>query len=203
MAKNAPTPAVAITHPDKVMFPAAKPPLSKGDVVRFYETIAPRLLPHLKDRPVTVERMPNGVSGPDAPRFWQKNTPPYYPKWIPRIELPNEAGKRVQYALVNDLPTLLYFVNQGTITFHVYFSRVDDLHKPDFVLFDLDPHGAKWTDAVTIAKALHELLDERNTPAFVKTSGKTGLHVIVDWNRRGEYGAAREWAMGVADEIVK
>src|SRR5204862_384129 len=79
------------------------------------------LLPHLKDRPITVERLPDGINGP---RFWQKNTPPYYPSWIKRIELPTESGKRVQYSLVNDLDTLLYFVNQGAITFHVYMSRI-------------------------------------------------------------------------------
>src|SRR5206468_2658449 len=84
---------------------------------------------HLKDRPVTVERLPDGLAKPSSPRFWQKNTPDFYPEWIRRIELPSEAGKRVQYALVNDLDTLLYFVNQGAITFHVYMSRVKSLER--------------------------------------------------------------------------
>src|SRR3954462_14463279 len=96
-----------ITHPEKLMFP--KPKLTKGDILAYYEKIAPVLLRHLKDRPVTIERLPDGLSRPDAPRFWQKNTPPYYPRWIPRIELPNEAGKRVQSPLVNALRALLYF----------------------------------------------------------------------------------------------
>jgi bifunctional non-homologous end joining protein LigD len=201
MPSQQPKSRVHFTHTDKVMFPAARPPLTKADVLAFYQTIAPRLLPHLKDRPITVERLPEGLSGADAPRFWQKNTPSYYPKWIKRVEIPTGAGKPVQYSLVNDLDTLLYFVNQGTITFHTYFSRVDDLKRPDFVLFDLDPHNAKFTDAVKIAKQLHETLDEHDTPAFVKTSGKSGLHVLVDWNRRGDYAEARDWALDIANTV--
>src|SRR5947208_6960 len=111
---------VTFTHTEKLMFPDARPPLTKGDLLAFYEAISPRLLPHLKDRPITVERLPDGLSRPDAPRFWQKNTPAYYPSWIRRVDIPTGAGKPVQYSLVNDLPTLLYFVNQGTITFHTY-----------------------------------------------------------------------------------
>src|SRR5438132_9166804 len=171
--------SVTFTHTSKVMFPDARPPLTKGDVLAFYEAIAPRLLPHLKNRPITIERLPDGLSRPDAPRFWQKNTPDYYPDWIPRVELPSEAGRPVKYALVNDLQTLLYFVNQGTITFHVYFSRVKSLQKPDFVLFDLDPSGAALESVVTIAKALHLILDRAGVKSFPKTSGKAGLHVLV------------------------
>ena len=142
--------------------------------------------------------MPDGLSGPNAPRFWQKNTPSYYPRWIPRIEIPTGAGKPVLYALVNDLQSLLYFVNQGTITFHTYFSRVDDLEHPDFVLFDLDPHQARFSDAVAIAKALHDALAGEGVESFVKTTGKSGLHVLVDWNRRGDYDEARSWALAIA-----
>src|SRR5690242_11167962 len=112
-------PAVEFTHTDKVLFPNAR--LTKGDVLDFYRAIAPRLLPHLRDRPITLERLPNGVVE-GGPRFWQKNTPDYYPEWIPRVELPTEKGKPVHYTLVNDLDTLLYLVNQGALTFHVWPS---------------------------------------------------------------------------------
>jgi bifunctional non-homologous end joining protein LigD len=103
---------VAITHPDKVWFPDAG--ITKGDVLNYYQRIAKRLLPFLRDRPITLERLPDGL-GPDKPHFWQKNTPPYYPDWIPRVELPTERGKTVPYALVNDLRTLLYLVHPGRI----------------------------------------------------------------------------------------
>src|SRR5439155_24974164 len=139
-----------------------------------------RPLPHLHARPATLERLPDGI-GSGKPHFWQKNTPSQYPDWIPRIDLPSGAGKSVQYVLVNNEETLLYLVNQGTLTFHVWFSRVKDLDRPDFVLFDLDPSQASFQDAVAVARQLHEFLQEEDVEAFVKTSGKSGLHVQVPW----------------------
>jgi bifunctional non-homologous end joining protein LigD len=120
MAVNSPASGipgkVAITHPEKVVFPEIG--FTKGDVANFYRRIARRLLPYLRDRPVTLERLPDGV-GDGKKHFWQKDIPPQYPVWIPRAELPTEDGKVVRYALVNDVDTLLYLVNQGTLTFHV------------------------------------------------------------------------------------
>src|SRR5262249_36397261 len=159
-----------------------------------YRRIAPRLLPFLRDRPATLERLPEGLGNGRAPHFWQKNTPATYPDWIPRVELPSE-GKTVHYALVNDLDTLLYLVNQGTLTFHVWFSRLADLDRPDFVLFDLDPGQAPFGDVVTIANELHAILQDEGSKAFVKTSGKTGLHVLVPWDEQGDYDEARAWAV--------
>lgn len=190
---------VAFSNVDKVMFP--EPGYTKGDLLKFYLAIAPWLLPHLRDRPVTLERLPDGVRE-GGPRFWQKNTPAHYPAWIPRINLPSEAGKPVYYALVNDEHTLAYLVNQGTTTFHTWFSRVPDLERPDFVVFDLDPGGAPFTDVVRIARTLHDLLDRREVEPFPKTSGKSGLHVLVHWHQPGGYDEARAWAMGVAEEAV-
>src|SRR5262249_25599479 len=89
---------VDVTHPDRLMFPEAG--LIKGDIVAYYARIAERLLPFLKDRPVTLERLPDGLAGPDAPHFWQKDTPAYYPEWIPRVRLDTESGKPVEYAVV-------------------------------------------------------------------------------------------------------
>lgn len=199
-ARRAKPPArVAFTHPDKAWFTDAG--ITKGDVLAFYEAVAPRLLPHLRDRPVTLERIPDGLR-PGAPRFWQKNTPGHYPSWIPRVELLGD-GKPVQYALVNDTDTLLYLVNQGAITFHVWPSRVEDLDRPDYVLFDLDPGSARFADVVKIARGLRELLTDAKLAPLVKTSGKSGLHVVVAWARAGDYDAARAWAMGVARQLVR
>jgi|SRR5579884_791603 len=199
MAKRAPALPFEFTHPDKLLFPEVN--LTKRDILNFYAAIAPRLLPHLKDRPVTLERLPDGVR-PGAPRFWQKNTPDYYPDWIPRIDLPTETGKPVNYALVNDLKTLLYLVNQGALTFHVWPSRVQDLDHPDYVLFDLDPGTSAFANVVKIARHLHDVLTEQNATPFVKTSGKTGLHVLVSSRGLGDYDAARRWAMQIAEQVV-
>jgi bifunctional non-homologous end joining protein LigD len=182
VAAERPKNGVRLTSPDKVLFPDDG--FTKADVFAYYERIARWVLPYLRDRPMTLERLPDGL-GAGKPHFWQKNTPPSYPDWIPRIELPTEAGRPVSYVLVNDRDTLLYLVNQGTLTFHPWLSRVDDLDRPDFVLFDLDPGGASFADAVTVAKRLREVLDDEGRPAFVKTSGKTGLHVLVPWREGG------------------
>jgi bifunctional non-homologous end joining protein LigD len=195
-----PPAAVTFTHTDKMMFPEAG--ITKGDVLHFYERIAERLLPHLRDRPLTLERLPEGLTGPEAPHFWQKHTPAYYPAWLPRVALPSERGRTVQYALVNSTASLLYLVNQGTLTFHPWLSRLPDLDRPDVVLFDLDPGAAPFAAVVAIARQLHALLQGEQVPAFVKTSGKTGLHVLAPWQQAGGYDAAREWAMEMAQQLV-
>ena len=105
--------------------------------------------------------------------------------------------------LVNDLPTLLYLVNQGTLTFHVWFSRVDDLDRPDFVLFDLDRSGATFADVVTVARELRGVLTGEGMKPLLKTSGKTGLHVLVPWEEEGGYDEAREWALQIARRVVE
>jgi bifunctional non-homologous end joining protein LigD len=190
----------AFTNEDKIMFPEVG--ITKGDVLRFYERMAPYLLPHLRDRPMTVERFPEGVTGKQAPHFWQKNTPAYYPQWIPRVMLPSEAGQGVTYALVNDAATLLYLVNQGTLTFHPWLSRIQNLERPDFVIFDLDPGTAPFADTVAVAKRLHAILESEKVASYLKTSGKTGLHIMVSWHQAEGYDAARDWAMGIAERMV-
>jgi bifunctional non-homologous end joining protein LigD len=200
-ASKRPKGKVELTHPDKVLFPEAG--LTKGDVFAYYQKIADRLLPFLKDRPLTLERLPEGLGGNGAPHFWQKDTPAYYPEWIPRVELETERGEHVHYALVNDAPTLLYLVNQGTLTFHVWASRVQDLDRPDFVLFDLDPGKATFADVVDVAKALKGVLDAEGIEAFPKTSGKSGLHILTPWTQEGGFDEARAWALEIAGRVVE
>jgi bifunctional non-homologous end joining protein LigD len=197
---NAPE-EVRFTHLDRIVFPEAK--ITKGDVVEYYAKVADKLLPHLRDRPITVERYPEGI-GAKAPRFWQKNTPDYYPDWIKRITLPTEKGTKVSYTLVNDLRTLLYLANQNALTFHVWFSRVSKPDVPDFVLFDIDPHQSTFANAIEVAKELHAILDgEEKVKNFIKTSGKTGLHVLTPWPAKdGGYDKARSWAAGVAQRVA-
>jgi bifunctional non-homologous end joining protein LigD len=191
---------VGFTHLDKVMFPQVG--ITKREVLRYYERISARLLPHLRDRPATLERLPEGVKDSAGPHFWQKHIPSYYPTWIPRIELPTEDGPSVTYVLVNDRDTLLYLVNQGTLTVHVWLSRIHNLDRPDFVLFDLDPSEVPFTEVVVVAKQLYKLLRARQFNAFVKTSGKRGLHVLVPWEQGGGYAEALEWAKQLAQAVV-
>ncbi|MDG3008060.1 non-homologous end-joining DNA ligase [Paludisphaera mucosa] len=197
---GAPAASIELTHPDKVLYPEAG--LTKSEVFEYYRKVAGRLLPFLKDRPITLERLPDGLAGPDAPHFWQKDAPDYYPDWVPRVALETERGKTVHYVLVNDEPTLLYLVNQGTLTFHVWASRTADLDRPDFVLFDLDPGAASFDDVVAVALAVRDELKAEGRDAFVKTSGKSGLHVLLPWTGEGGYDEARAWASAVAGRVA-
>lgn len=191
---------VEVTHPERILFPDVG--LTKQDVFDYYRAVAERLVPFLKDRPVTLERLPQGVAE-GGPHFWQKNTPASYPAWIPRVELESEAGKPVNYALVSSEAALLYLVNQGTLTFHPWLSRTVDLDRPDFALFDLDRGGATFADVVAVAKAVRARLDEEDVASFVKTSGKTGLHVLAPWHRDGGFDEAREWALEIATRVAE
>jgi bifunctional non-homologous end joining protein LigD len=183
------------------MFPAAG--FTKGDLLAYYDSVSELLVLHLRDRPVTLERMPEGVADAKAPHFWQKNSPDFYPDWIPRAPLKNEAGKTVNYALVNDRRTLLYLVNQGTITFHPFFSRVGNLEHPDFVLFDVDPHQSTFANAIATAKRLRDVLKEDKIEGLLKTSGKSGLHVLTNWTSKGGFAEARAWAAGIAKRVIE
>jgi bifunctional non-homologous end joining protein LigD len=194
------SPKVTFTNLDKIMYPDDG--ITKGEVIDFYRRISRRLLPYLRDRPATLERLPDGLGNGRAPHFWQKNTPTSYPDWIARAELPSEGGKTVHYVLVNNQETLLYLVNQGTLTFHVGCSRLEDLDRPDFVLFDLDPGQAAFADAVSVANELHSVLKAEGSKAFVKTSGKTGLHLLVPWTAEGGYDQARAWALEMAERVA-
>ncbi|MFL5814089.1 MAG: non-homologous end-joining DNA ligase [Bdellovibrionia bacterium] len=191
---------IAFTHPDKIMFPEKD--ITKGDILEYYRAISPYLLPYLKNRPVTLERFPEGIAE-DSPHFWQKNTPAYYPDWIPRAELSSETGKPVRYVLVNDLDTLLYLVNQGALTFHIWASTIDHLDHPDFVLFDLDPGDAPFRHVITLARELHDLLNDQGIPSYLKTSGKSGLHILTSWTQTGTHDDARNWALEIATELEK
>ncbi|WP_165251104.1 non-homologous end-joining DNA ligase [Paludisphaera soli] len=197
---SAPPEAIELTHGDKLMYPEAG--LTKADVFAYYRKVAPRLLPFLKDRPITLERLPDGLSGPDAPHFWQKDAPDYYPDWIPRVAIRAGRGKVVRYIVVNDEPTLLYLVNQGALTFHVWASRVQDLDRPDFVLFDLDPGDAAFDDVIAVALAVRDELTRERLDAQVKTSGKSGLHVLAPWTGEGGHDEARAWASDVAGRVA-
>ena len=189
------------TSLDRIVFPATG--YTKGDVLDYYNQVSDFLLPHLRARPITIERFPEGVKE-GAQHFWQKNTPAYYPAWVPRAKLPTEKGKTIEYTLVNDLPTLLYLANQNAVTFHIWFSRMQSLDRPDFVLFDIDPHQSTFANAIKVARKLHDLLDDEEGVAnYLKTSGKTGLHVMTPWRARdGGFDEARSWAEGVARRVA-
>jgi bifunctional non-homologous end joining protein LigD len=154
---------------------------TKGDLVEYYRAISPWLLPYLKDRLLVLTRFPDGIAGKS---FFQKDAPGFAPPWLRLERVWSEDGQReIDYFVADDLESLLYVINLGTIPLHVWGSRVSDLAHPDWCILDLDPKGAPFVHVVRVARAIHELAEEIALPAYVKTSGSTGLHVLVPLGR--------------------
>jgi len=190
---------VPITHPDKVLFPADG--ITKEDLARYHADIAGRMLPWLRDRPITMVRYPDGL---DGQRFFQKNAPSYFPDWIRRVRLGKEGGE-VEHAVCDKPATLVYLANQACIEIHGFTSRVDKLDAPDQVVFDFDPPDAeRFADVRRAALWARDLLDgELGLTSFVRTSGGRGLHVHVGLNRRANFEEVREFAHGVAGVLAR
>jgi len=167
---------VHLTNQDKVFWPAQR--FTKGDLCDFYDGIADTLLPYLADRPVLMVRYPDGIEGKS---FYQWSVPQGLPDWIETFPLRSEEddGRDVIAFLVNDRDTLLYMANLGAIPLHLLASRADDLEKADFLTLDFDIAEQPFAHAIELARTLHELLDELGLPSYPKTSGQTGLHVLV------------------------
>jgi bifunctional non-homologous end joining protein LigD len=157
------------------------------------------MLPHMRGRPVTMERFPDGIGGQ---RIMQKSAPEYFPDWIPRVTVP-KAGGTVDHILCEDAATLVYLANQACVTPHVWLSRVDRPDHPDQLIFDLDPPGDEFGDARVAALWLRSLLEEVQLPSYVKTTGGKGLHVVVPLDRRSDFDTVRRFAMDLAAVLAR
>lgn len=162
------------TNADKVFWPDDG--YTKGDLIDYYTSVADHLLPYLSDRPVVLDRYPDGIDGTS---FFQKNAPDYVPDWIRTQRIERDDGAGNTYFIVEDAESLRYIINTGAIPLHVWASRVGSIDTPDWCTLDLDPKSAPFTDVVTVARTIREVCDEMGLPSFPKTSGKTGLHVLV------------------------
>jgi len=190
---------VTITHPDKILFPRAK--ITKDDLVDYYLDVADLMLPYMKNRLITMQRFVNGIS---KEGFYQKNAPDYFPKWIKTVPLTKKEDGKVNYVACNDVATLMYLVNQVTITFHVWLSKIDKLDYPDKMIFDFDPSIKGFAPIRTAARNLKKLLeDELGLLAFLMTTGSRGVHVVVPLDRRADFDTVREFARDVADIMAE
>jgi bifunctional non-homologous end joining protein LigD len=163
-----------LTHMDKLLFP--QDGFTKGDVLRYYEEIAEFLLPHLKDRPLSLKRYPDGI---EADFFFQKRAYYNFPAWLPTYPLENSRGMTVETPLCNDRASLLFLVNLGCIDHNPWLSRIGSLDEPDFMMLDLDPAECQFARLVEGALAVKQLLDELGLASFPKTSGSRGFHIYV------------------------
>jgi len=182
-----PPPAFTFTNLDKVFWP--REGYTKADLIEFYRAIAPWLLPFLEDRPLVLTRYPDGIEGKS---FFQKDAPAYAHDFVRTVRMWSaESQRELNYFVCDGEASLLYIANMAAIPLHVWGSRVATLEMPDWCILDLDPKDAPFEHVVTVARAIHAMCDEIALPCFVKTSGSTGLHVLVPLGRQCTFEQAR------------
>jgi bifunctional non-homologous end joining protein LigD len=166
---------VHLTNLRKVFWPGRK--IAKCDLLQFYSDIAPLLLPHLAGRAMVMKRYPNGIAGDF---FFMKRAPTPRPEWIDTCAIEHGSGSVIDFPIINDLASLLWVINLGCIDLNPWYARCDDVDRPDYLHFDLDPvNGASWTQMLEAAALVHESLTKLDLPAYIKTTGSRGFHIYV------------------------
>jgi bifunctional non-homologous end joining protein LigD len=204
--------SIEVTRPDKTLFPADGPTdgptdggtdgLTKADVVDYYRRVADVMVPHLRSRPLMLQRYPDGINGQ---AIVQQAAPDHFPDWVPRASLPKKGGT-IDHVVCDDAATLAYLAGQACITPHRWLSRADRPDDPDLVIFDLDPSGpdpAADFDAVRSgARSLRAALESAGLVPFVQTTGSRGLHVVAPLDRSADFDTVRAFAREVADAVA-
>jgi len=184
-----------LSNIDKLLYPASG--FTKGHVIDYYRRVAPALLTHLRQRPLTLKRYPNGVEGQF---FYEKNCPSHRPEWLPTVTVASVDGKsQVRYCLVDDLPSLVWVANLASLELHTSLSSAADVSTPTMVVFDLDPGPpAGVVECARVALLLRDLLEPMGLMTFPKTSGSKGLQIYLPLNTPAAYGDTKPFAHAVA-----
>jgi bifunctional non-homologous end joining protein LigD len=189
---------IEITHEEKELFPRQH--ITKDDIIQYYQSIAPLILPYVKHRPIAMQRFPLGI---DHEGFFQKNASEHFPEWIKIKRIVGKNGKPVHYVIINNAETLVYLVNQYCITPHIWLSTIDDIHHPDRMIFDLDPSGhVKFQLIRWVAKKLRILLQEQGLEAYLMSTGSRGLHLIVPLKPEYTFEEVRAYAKTIAETML-
>jgi len=188
---------MTITHPDKILFPDNG--ITKGELAEYYEMIAPFMVPHMRARPVTMERYHRGIG---VPGFFQKDVSKGFPEWLQRVEVPKKGGT-VHHPIVTDARSLLWLANQNCITPHVWTSRAPDLYYPDICVFDLDPSEDNPAQLKAATFQLRDFLAELGLPSWLKTSGSKGFHILVALDGKSNMAEVAGFAHAVGRMLVK
>jgi len=190
---------VTVTNRDKIFFP--KSGLTKGDLVDYYVSVAPALLPHVRQRVMQMLRYPNGV---DGPFFYQKRVPVPHPDWLETYMIEFPSGRTADFPVVNDAAALAWIANLGCIDLHTWSSRIGDVERPDYLLIDLDPRGGDpWENVRTIALVVKDVMDELGLASWPKTSGSTGIHILAPIVPELPFPEVRRFAKAFAQEVER
>ena len=182
---------VQVSRPDKELFPSG---VTKGELARHYERVADVMLPKIADRPLTLERYPDGIEGQ---RIMQQRAGSYFPAWVPRVVVPKKGGS-VEHVRAADAATLVYLANQACITLHAWLSRRDRLDHPDRLIIDLDPSTDNPAEVRRAARLIGSLLGELELAPWAMTTGSRGYHVVVALKRRAAFDDVRAFARDLA-----
>ena len=189
--------SVEVSHPERVMFPADG--ITKGDLVGYYERVAEWMVPHVKGRPVSMQRFPQGIEGEG---FFHKDVPDYYPDWVGRAKVAKRGGS-VTHAVIGNARALAYLANQNCVTPHVWLSREDNIRKPDRLVFDLDPSVQDFAAIRRAARQAGELLRELGLEPFAMVTGSRGIHVWVPLRRNHDFDEVRDFAHAVGTALAE
>ena len=165
---------VQLTNLDKPFWPALG--ITKGDLIQYYADVAPLLLPHIRDRAMVMKRYPHGAAGEF---FFMKRAPSPRPDWIRTCRIDHDSGNVIDFPVIDDLPSLLWVINLGCIDLNQWYATCDDVDRPDYLHFDLDPGSATWEQVLEAARVVHEALTALKMPGYAKTTGSKGIHVYV------------------------
>ncbi len=188
-----------LTNLEKIYFPDDG--ITKGDLLSYYKNIAPFILPYLVDRPESLNRHPNGIN---QSGFYQKDMTGHIPRWLKTKRIFSESTeKSIDYVLCQDVRSLLYIANLGCIELNPWFSRVDHLENPDFLVIDLDPDDNAFSHVIEVAQAVHKILDSVGAANFCKTSGATGIHIGVPTGARYNFDEVRAFAEAACHIVAK
>ena len=190
---------VKFTHPDKVLFPRAR--LTKADLARHYERVAPVMLPYVKDRPLALQAYPGGIG---AKGFFMKAVPDYFPDWVQRVTVAKRGGT-VTHALANDAATVVYLAGQNVITPHVWLSRGDEPKRPDRLIIDFDPSegGGGFAEVRAAARDAGERLRDAGLATYAMVTGSRGIHVVCPLRRGPGFGDTHKFARALAEAMVE
>jgi bifunctional non-homologous end joining protein LigD len=189
--------SVRLTNLDKVFW--SEPGITKGDLIQYYADVSEWLLPHIRDRAMVMKRYPHGAAGEF---FFMKRAPSPRPDWITTCRINHDSGNVIDFPMINDVPSLLWVINLGCIDLNQWYATCDDVNRPDYLHFDLDPGSATWEQVLEASRIVHEALTKLEMPAVAKTTGSKGIHVYVPIVRGSLQKEVWTFAKALAQELA-
>jgi len=188
---------VQLTNLDKPFWPELG--ITKGDLIQYYADVSPLLLPHIRDRAMVMKRYPHGAAGEF---FFMKRAPEPRPAWIRTCRIDHDSGNVIDFPVIDDVPSLLWVINLGCIDLNQWYATCDDVDRPDYLHFDLDPGSATWEQVLESAQILHDALTSLKMPAYAKTTGSKGIHVYIPIVRGPVQKEVWTFAKALAQELA-